>query len=177
MLTTSDDPMNFTGEFSPVKFVYKLPFPWFMYFEAWFCQVYSKKWLHFQNRLGDLRSSSATRPILEVHDFTFLLASFCFVKFTRNEFSGNDSNSIELTAVVLKIDQLNSNWLDLKNPRTYTERKIPWISLFRIILYSYIIRFYRSWHWNKRVCWKQWFSFLGTTTISLLHYKLLRLIT
>ena len=113
----------------------------------------------------------------KVHDFTFLLASFCFVKFTKNEFSGNDSNSIELTAVVLKIDQLNSNWLDWKNPRTYTERKIPWISLFRIILYSYIIRFYRSWHWNKRVCWKQWFSFLGTTTISLLHYKLLRLIT
>ena len=68
-------------------------------------------------------------------------------------------------------------WRDWKYTRTYTERKIPWISLFRIILYSYIIRFYRSWHWNKRVCWKQWFSFLGTTTISLLHYKLLRLIT
>ena len=168
--TTSDYRMNFTGEFLPVKFVYKLP--WFM------C---------FQNRLDDPPRTSGSRPILEVYDLTFLLASFCFVKFTKNEFSGNDSNSIELTAVVLnknlesfpqiirvtKIRPQHGN--SQKINWTYSERKIP--SLFRIILYSYIIRFYRSWHWNKRVCWKQWFSFLGTTTISLLHYKLLRLIT
>ena len=60
--TTSDDPMNFTGEFLPVKFVCKLPFPWFMYFEAGIYQVDLKKWLHFQNQRPDRFWKCMTLP-------------------------------------------------------------------------------------------------------------------
>ena len=78
-------------------------------------------------------------------ELTFWLASFCFVKLTKNEFSGNESNSIEPTAVdlnILSFSKLKVNqWISLKYSKmhcwTYTERKIPQFSFQNNIIFLY----------------------------------------
>ena len=122
--TTSDDSMNFTGEFLPVKFVYKLPFPWFMYTSKivrvlrrpdWFWKFITlpSYWLPSALSNSPKTNSLEMIPIQLSPQLTFL---------TKN---------------LPVIQKLSLGWFKKtsKNELTSKERSLA-SSLFRIILYS-----------------------------------------